>query len=130
MPNINAVLSYTLSMVNVAQSTTPASIQWNGNTIPCTQVWYDLYYQVTGTPTAVPVPSLTNYLLYIRNLDPTNDITAAITYQSGGGTASAVVKSQGGIYLYYQPNNVGTGGIFGVNLSAPSVTPCEIMVGY
>ena len=132
MPNINSILGITLVGVNVAQNQTTVNISLQGITLPTTECFYNQFFQVLTTGSAVTLPSGKAYVVYVRNLGG-NNITIAYT-PTGGSSASAVLTPVtggfGGVFMLYETAE-SAGGITALSLTAVgSTTPAEVYVAW
>src|ERR1700683_2913870 len=109
MPNISIILQAQFVITDTTLNPSPQIITppLNNPTPAATSEYYMPFFQTINGTKAIPLPAATVWLLYVRNLDPTSNITLNYT-PTGGGSTSVVLLAgssagNGGIFLYQQP---------------------------
>jgi hypothetical protein len=132
MPNLNAILGLQLVTVNVAQNQTTVNVALQGITLPCTESFYNQFYQVLTTGSALTLPSGKSFSFYCRN-QGANPITVAFTPTSGTpGTCviTPVTSGFGGVFMLFETAET-SGGLTAVTLTAATATtPVELFMAW
>jgi hypothetical protein len=135
MPNLSVILAATLTVSDTTLSPSPQIINRSVNNITLngatgvTECLYVPFLQAISTGTAVPLAGATVWLLYVKNLAATGNLTLAYT-PAGGASQNAPAILPGGVFLYMQPAE-SAGGITAATLTASSGTvSAEVMSGY
>lgn len=133
MANVNIIFGGSIQVTTAVvglPSSTLVNTTTGSITLSDVAAFYDPYFQVLTTGSAVPLPGATAYSVYIKNLG-TNNVTVAWT-PAGGVSATIGVLIPGAALLFWTPGT-GTpaaGGISALTLTAATATtPVEVLVG-
>ncbi len=128
---LNIVFTMELAVANTTISTTPLNDVPGNLTLAATTVYWNPAFQAAITATTVPLPPTTTggvCVVYVKNLDPTNNLT--VTYTFAGGSPTNVILIPSGVFLIFQPTETGEG-ISALSLTATSATiNAEVLLGY
>ncbi len=127
MANLSIILSASLTVADTTLSPSPQIVtrSLNNPTLAATVCFYDPFFQVNAAPTVVPLPANTVWVVYVKNLDSTNNIT--VTFTPAGGAAETLLLLPGGVFTYFQTSET-TGGITALSLtSSAGVISAEVL---
>jgi hypothetical protein len=132
-PNINVIASLGLVTVNVGQNQTTVNVSLSGITLAATETFYNQFYQVLTTGSALTLPSGKSFSFYCRNLGA-NPITIAYTPETGTPGTMVLVPvvsgNIGGIFMLFETSE-GSGGLSAVTLTATTATtPAEVLMAW
>lgn len=131
MSFLNVVLTMDLAVANTTLSTTPINDAPAPLTLAATTVYYNPAFQAGTSPTTVPLPPTATggvCVAYVKNLDPTNNLT--VTYTWGAGSPTSIVLIPSGVFMIFQPTETGQG-ISALSLTATAATiNAEVFLGY
>lgn len=132
--NLQVQLQSQLVVTDLGLSPNPSIIARSQNVpvLNVTALYYEPYFQVPNGTATVNLPAATVYLVYVRNLSSSTNITLNYT-PSGGSTTSVVLVSgtaagAGSIFLLMGAAET-SGGVTSVSLTATAITPAEVLVG-
>ena len=122
---LNAVLSITDT--SVTPNPTIVTRNLNNPTLPSAVVFaYDTQFQVGTSATTFNLPATTVWIVYVKNLSASSNIT--VTFTPTGGSSETLVLVPGGVFLYFQPAE-SAGGITALSLTSSSGTVgAEVLV--
>lgn len=125
---LNAVFTMELAVPNTTLNTTPINSVPAVNTLAATTVFYNPAFQCPTSLTTVPLPSTPCWIVYVKNLDPTNILSVVFTPTGAGPTSLQLPP--GAVFLHFSPNEAAGTGIAGVAVQADSATiSAEIFLG-
>jgi len=108
-PNIQVILQGILTVTNNLVSPAPyiANFDFQNPTIGSTSIFYDPYLQAPTGGIALSLPAAIVYVMAVQNLSTTQNLTVTIT--PNAGAASPITLGPGGVYLYFDPQQLGQG---------------------
>jgi hypothetical protein len=126
MANLSIILQAQWVTTDTTLSPSPQIItrQLNNPSLAATTEYYDPFFQTINGTKAIPLPAATVWLLYVRNLSNTTNIT--LNYTPAGGASTSVIlvagatAGNGGIFLYFQPAET-AGGITAATITATAI---------
>lgn len=130
MANINVSLnSASIQVLDQASNLFRVNSVVGTITLAATASYYDAYFQASTSGTVVPLPALTVFMVYIKNLGATQNLTIQFTAHGGTllSTANSPVLLPGGVFMYWNTSEA-SNGIDAVTLTASGSTgPAEIL---
>ena len=93
--------------------------------------FYEAYRQTSTTPDSVSIPVSPFYVVYIRNLSASADLSVTLTPAGGSAWASPVIINPAGIFTVFQnyTTTPTTGGFTALTLlSSSGICPCEVFL--
>ena len=132
MSNVNVLLdAASVQIIDLATNTYRVNTGIGTVTLTASNALYGEYTTVPVSP-GIPLslPDTTVWVVYIKNLSATANITVQI--QAAGGTLASAANSPilvpGAVYIYWSPSE-SAGGITGVTLiSSSGNAPVEVLV--
>jgi hypothetical protein len=126
MANISIILQAQWVITDTTLSPSPSIVtrQLNNPTLAATVAYYDPFFQTVAGTKAIPLPAATVWVLYVRNLSTTGNIT--LNYTPAGGASTSVIlvagatAGNGGLFTYAQPAE-SAGGITAATITAGAV---------
>jgi hypothetical protein len=133
MPNISIILQAQWVVTDTTLNPSPQIVQrsLNNPTLAATSSYYDPFFQTINGTVVVPLPAPTAWLVYVRNLSATSQMT--VNYTPAGGSTTALVLVQGptagngGYFIYHQPAET-AGGITALSITATAILPACVLV--
>lgn len=132
MPNLSIILQATWVTTDTTLSPSPqiTQRQLNNPTLAATTQYYEPFFQTINGNKAIPLPAATVYLLYVRNLDPTTNITLNVTFTGQASIPMILLAGPsagaGGFFIYAQPAET-AGGITVASITCAAVVAVEIL---
>jgi hypothetical protein len=126
MANLSIILQAQWVTTDTTLSPSPQIItrQLNNPSLAATTEYYDPFFQTINGTKVVPLPAATVWLVYVRNLSNTTNITVNHTPTGQPSSSSILVAGatagNGGIFLYFQPAET-AGGITALTITCSAV---------
>jgi len=127
VPNLSVILSASFTVTDTTLAPSPQIVtrSLNNPTLSATVCFYDPFFQVNAAPTTVNLPASTVWVVYVKNLDTTNNITVSFT--PAGGSPETCLLLPGGVFIYFQTAET-SGGITALSLtSSAGVISAEVL---
>jgi len=100
-------------------------------TLQATASFYDAYLQAAaGAGTVLALPAATVWVVYVKNLHATQNLTVQLTVAGGVqiSAANSPILVPGGVFMYWNPAEA-AGGITGVTLvGSGASTSAEVLL--
>lgn len=129
---LNVVLSMELAVANTTLSTAPINDVPAPNTLAATTVYYNPAVQIATYPgTVIPIPPNPDnnaIVVYVKNLDPTNEL--AITYEFNSSLGQTVTLVPGGVFMLFNPIQGDNGINFLYGLASMATINAEVFLAY
>lgn len=108
-PNVQVILQSILTATNNLVSPAPyiANFDFQNPTLNASTIFYDPYFQALGGGASVSLPAGKVFLLAVQNLATNAPLTVTVT--PFGGAASPIILGPGGVYIYFDPTEMGQG---------------------
>lgn len=130
-PNLFIELQAILAVSNQLSQIPPYIVNFDfGNpTQSATQSFFDPFFQAANPgPTTVNLPASPAFTVLIQNISQTGQVLI-VNATPAGGSSQAYRIGQGGVWMYFDPLETGTG-ITALTLAgAASTTPAMVFVG-
>ena len=130
MPNVTNSLIANIIATNDGDGTVPINRGTGNPSFDSTVASFVDYIALANGPNNIVLPATTCYQLYVKNNDPTNDITIILVPVTTG-TSVTVIKLKPGdqIFIWQKPGGAGAGfTALTLTASAPAVL-CEYFIG-
>jgi hypothetical protein len=129
--NINVVLnSASIQVLDLTTNLFRLNSTVGTVTLAATTSFYDAYFLAgTGAGTVVTLPAATVWVVYVKNLHATQNVTVQLTVAGGAqiSAANSPIVVPGGVFMYWNPSE-GAGGVTGVTLiGSGASTTCEVL---
>jgi hypothetical protein len=132
MPNLNIILQSQWVTADTTLSPSPNIVtrSLNNPTLAATSEYYEPFFQTINGTKTIPLPAATVWILYVRNLSNSQNVT--LNYTPAGGASTSVVlvaglsAGNGGFFLYFQPQET-AGGITAATITATAIVPCCVL---
>jgi hypothetical protein len=100
-------------------------------TLAANTSFYDAYFQAPTSPgTVLALPAATVWVVYVKNLHATLNVTVQLTVTGGVQivAASSPLVTAGGVFMYWCSSEA-AGGVTGVTLIGSGAnTSCEVLL--